>query len=84
MRAMGFFEDPTVGIVQIPHAFYNNDPMQTNLSLRQAMPDDQRFFFETTVLIAVFSVVQFALVLFAVNRINRRKVAMAQESEEAS
>lgn len=46
MRTMGFFEDPNVGIVQVPHAFYNNDPMQANLALRKTLPDDQRFFFE--------------------------------------
>jgi len=46
LRTMGFFEEETVGIVQVPHSFYNSDPMQANLSLRQAMPDDQRFFFE--------------------------------------
>jgi cellulose synthase (UDP-forming) len=46
MRAMGFFEDPKVGIVQTPHAFYNHDPMQTNLGMRKSLPDDQRFFFE--------------------------------------
>jgi cellulose synthase (UDP-forming) len=45
-RAMGLFDDPKVGIVQIPHNFYNADPMQTNLRLRKLMPDDQRFFFE--------------------------------------
>ena len=45
-RTMGFFDDPKVGIVQIPHAFYNHDPMQTNLSVRKVLPDDQRFFFE--------------------------------------
>ncbi|RYH00863.1 glycosyltransferase [Salipiger sp. IMCC34102] len=44
-RAMGLFEDPKVGIVQIPHNFYNADPMQTNLNLRKALPDDQRIFF---------------------------------------
>ncbi|OOY07146.1 cellulose synthase catalytic subunit [Thioclava sp. F36-7] len=44
-RAMGLFEDPDVGIVQIPHSFYNADPMQTNLGMRQVMPDDQRLFF---------------------------------------
>ena len=47
MRAMGFFEDPKVGIVQIPHAFYNHDPLQTNLDMRKSLPDDQRFFFES-------------------------------------
>jgi cellulose synthase (UDP-forming) len=43
---MGFFDDPKIGIVQVPHSFYNHDPMQANLSLRGSMPDDQRFFFE--------------------------------------
>jgi cellulose synthase (UDP-forming) len=46
LRTMGFFEDEKTGIVQIPHSFYNHDPMQTNLGLQQSMPDDQRFFFE--------------------------------------
>lgn len=46
MRTMGFFADPGIGIVQVPHAFYNHDPLQTNLALRKAVPDDQRFFFE--------------------------------------
>lgn len=46
LRTMGFFESERIGIVQVPHSFYNHDPMQTNLGLQQAMPDDQRFFFE--------------------------------------
>lgn len=46
MRTMGLFEDERVGIVQVPHSFYNHDPMQQNLALRGALPDDQRFFFE--------------------------------------
>jgi cellulose synthase (UDP-forming) len=46
MRTMGFFADPAIGIVQVPHTFYNQDPMQTNLALRKTLPDDQRFFFE--------------------------------------
>ena len=46
-RAMGLFQDKKVGIVQIPHSFYNADPMQSNLGLRNVMPDDQRFFFDT-------------------------------------
>ncbi len=45
-RTMGFFDDPAIGIVQVPHSFYNHDPLQQNLALRDAMPDDQRFFFE--------------------------------------
>jgi cellulose synthase (UDP-forming) len=47
MRTMGFFDDPRIGIVQVPHAFYNSDPLQANLALRKTLPDDQRFFFET-------------------------------------
>jgi len=46
MRAMGFFEAENVGIVQVPHSFYNHDPLQQNLAMRDAIPDDQRFFFE--------------------------------------
>lgn len=46
-RSMGLFEDPEVGIVQIPHGFYNADPMQANLGLRRVLPDDQRMFFGT-------------------------------------
>jgi cellulose synthase (UDP-forming) len=46
MRTLGFFADPKVGIVQCPHAFYNHDPLQTNLAMRKAIPDEQRFFFD--------------------------------------
>jgi cellulose synthase (UDP-forming) len=46
IRTMGFFENPKIGVVQVPHTFYNNDPFQTNLKLRSKVPDDQRFFFE--------------------------------------
>lgn len=47
LRTMGFFDEEKIGIVQVPHSFYNHDPMQTNLGLQQSMPDDQRFFFES-------------------------------------
>ena len=46
MRTIGFFADPKIGIVQCPHAFYNHDPLQTNLAMRKAIPDEQRFFFD--------------------------------------
>jgi cellulose synthase (UDP-forming) len=46
IRTMGFFADPRIGIVQVPHAFYNYDPAQSSLALQKALPDDQRFFFE--------------------------------------
>jgi cellulose synthase (UDP-forming) len=46
MRTVGFFDDPKIGIVQVPHAFYNPDPLQANLALRKSLPDEQRFFFD--------------------------------------
>ena len=46
VRTLGFFADPSIGIVQVPHAFYNYDPTQASLALQKALPDDQRFFFE--------------------------------------
>lgn len=46
MRTLGFFSDPKIAIVQVPHAFYNYDPTQSSLALQKALPDDQRFFFE--------------------------------------
>lgn len=46
MRTMGFFSDPKIGVVQVPHAFYNHDLMQASLAVRKNLPDDQRFFFE--------------------------------------
>jgi cellulose synthase (UDP-forming) len=45
-RTIGFFEDPTIGIVQTPQHFYNKDPIQTNLSISQDYPDEQRLFFD--------------------------------------
>lgn len=45
-RTIGFFQDPRIGIVQIPHSFFNHDPMQTSLGMQRDMPDDQRFFFD--------------------------------------
>jgi cellulose synthase (UDP-forming) len=47
MRVMGFFSDLKIGVVQVPHAFYNRDLMQANLAVRKSLPDDQRFFFES-------------------------------------
>jgi cellulose synthase (UDP-forming) len=46
MRTMGFFVDPGIGVVQVPHAFYNYDPTQSSLALQTSLPDDQRFFFD--------------------------------------
>lgn len=46
MRAIGFFDDPKIGIVQMPHHFFNHTPLQTNLNMRSSLPDEQRFFFD--------------------------------------
>ena len=46
MRTIGFFADPSIAVVQVPHAFYNYDPTQASLALQRALPDDQRFFFD--------------------------------------
>ncbi len=46
MRTISFFGDPSIGVVQVPHAFYNYDPTQSCLALQKTLPDDQRFFFE--------------------------------------
>ena len=44
-RMVGFFEDPKIGIVQVPHEFFNFDPLQTNLAMRSSLPSDQKMFF---------------------------------------
>ncbi|HTZ46621.1 MAG TPA: cellulose synthase catalytic subunit [Verrucomicrobiae bacterium] len=44
-RTLGFFEDPTIGIVQTPQHFFNRDPVQTNLLSSTVWPNEQRFFF---------------------------------------
>jgi cellulose synthase (UDP-forming) len=45
-RTLGFFADPRIGIVQTPQHFFNPDPIQFNLGLTTAWPDDQRLFFD--------------------------------------
>jgi cellulose synthase (UDP-forming) len=45
-RCMGIFDDPKVGIVQTPHAFFNPDPLQHNLYGTSFIPNEQRFFFD--------------------------------------
>lgn len=44
-RTIGFFEDPSVGVVQTPQSFYNYDPMRSNLLLHHVVPDDTDMFF---------------------------------------
>jgi cellulose synthase (UDP-forming) len=45
-RTLGFFADPIIGIVQTPQHFFNKDPIQSNLSLEEYWPDEQRLFFD--------------------------------------
>lgn len=45
-RTIGFFDDPTIGIVQTPQHFFNKDPVQTNLGIDKEWPDEQRLFFD--------------------------------------
>lgn len=44
-RTLGLFDEPDVGVVQTPQAFFNSDHFQNNLLLHNVMPDEQRFFF---------------------------------------
>jgi cellulose synthase/poly-beta-1,6-N-acetylglucosamine synthase-like glycosyltransferase len=45
-RALALFHDSTVGLVQTPQHFFNQDPIQHNLGIGRGYPDEQRFFFE--------------------------------------
>ena len=45
-RTMPLFHDETVGLVQTPQHFFNNDPIQSNLLIGNVWPDEQRFFFD--------------------------------------
>jgi cellulose synthase (UDP-forming) len=44
-RALSLFHDERVGLAQTPQHFFNPDPIQHNLGITQAYPDEQRFFF---------------------------------------
>jgi len=43
-EVLGYFDDPSVGIVQTPQYFGNPDAIQFNLSGQQAWPEEQRVF----------------------------------------
>jgi cellulose synthase (UDP-forming) len=45
-RALALFHDAGVGLVQTPQHFFNPDPIQHNLGIERAYPDEQRFFFD--------------------------------------
>jgi cellulose synthase (UDP-forming) len=45
-RTVPFFRNSTIGIVQTPQHFFNNDPVQSNLGIERVWPDEQRLFFD--------------------------------------
>jgi cellulose synthase (UDP-forming) len=45
-RMVGLFHDRRVGVVQTPQFYYNADPIQHNLMIRDSWVDDQRIFFD--------------------------------------
>ncbi|MEW4568980.1 glycosyltransferase [Tautonia sp. JC769] len=46
MRTVGFFDDPSIAIVQLPHHFLNADIFEMNLGLGDQSPNEQRLFFD--------------------------------------
>jgi cellulose synthase (UDP-forming) len=44
-RTVGFFQDPTVGLVQTPQSFYNPDPIARNLGLEGVLTPDEEVFY---------------------------------------
>jgi cellulose synthase (UDP-forming) len=44
-ETVGFFNDPKVAIVQVPHHFYNPDTFQRNLRLEREICNEQDLFF---------------------------------------
>lgn len=44
-RMIGLMDEPTTAIVQSPQVFYNPGPMNNNLLMQNALPDDLSFFY---------------------------------------
>lgn len=45
-RTVGFFKDEKIGILQTPHHFYNNDPLEYNSGMLSDVGDEQRLWFD--------------------------------------
>ncbi|MEA5463255.1 glycosyltransferase [Leptothoe sp. PORK10 BA2] len=45
LRTIGFFQDPTVGLVQTPQSFYNPDPIARNLGLEDILTPEEEVFY---------------------------------------
>jgi cellulose synthase (UDP-forming) len=44
-RTVGFFQNPTVGLVQTPQSFYNTDPIARNLGLEDVLTPEEEVFY---------------------------------------
>lgn len=44
-RTVGFFQDPTVALVQTPQSFYNSDPIARNLGLENILTPEEEVFY---------------------------------------
>ena len=44
-RTIGFFRDPSVGLVQTPQSFYNSDPIARNLGLEDVLTPEEEVFY---------------------------------------
>ena len=44
-RTLGFFQDPSVGLVQTPQTFYNPDPIARNLGLEEILTPEEEVFY---------------------------------------
>ncbi|HEY9824541.1 MAG TPA: glycosyltransferase [Stenomitos sp.] len=44
-RTVGFFQDPTIGLVQTPQSFYNADPIARNLGLEDILTPEEEVFY---------------------------------------
>lgn len=44
-RTVGFFQDPTVALVQTPQTFYNTDPIARNLGLEDVLTPEEEVFY---------------------------------------
>jgi len=45
-RTMGFFRDKKIALLQVPHHFYNKDPLEFNSTKEENFADEQRFWFD--------------------------------------
>ncbi|MEB3357204.1 MAG: glycosyltransferase [Synechococcales bacterium] len=44
-RTVGFFQDPTIALVQTPQSFYNPDPIAYNLGLEDVLTSEEEVFY---------------------------------------